>query len=61
MIEFFLIIFSGQENTGENTHDANTTENEPLTEAEVTLGQFWPTITDEIKRIKTVDAKNQVI
>lgn len=36
-------------------------ENVPLTEAEITLAGFWPTISDEIKRIKTVDAKNQVL
>lgn len=27
----------------------------------MTLAGFWPTISDEIKRIKTVDAKNQVL
>lgn len=32
-----------------------------MTEAEITLAGFWPTISDEIKRIKTVDAKNQVL
>lgn len=32
-----------------------------MSEAQVSLNAFWPQITDEIKRIKTVDAKNQVL
>lgn len=50
--------FSAQE-TNNETNDLD--ENAPLTEGEVTLAGFWPSITDEIKRIKTVDAKNQVL
>lgn len=33
----------------------------PLTEAQISLNAFWPAIQDEIKKIKTVDAKNQVL
>lgn len=43
------------------TQEGGSDENAPLTEAEITLAGFWPTISDEIKRIKTVDAKNQVL
>lgn len=53
-------ISSAQDTSNEN-NDGGTDENAPLTEAEVTLSGFWPTISDEIKRIKTVDAKNQVL
>lgn len=38
-----------------------TEENTQLTEAEVTLNNFWPSVTDDVKRIKSVDAKNQVL
>lgn len=51
---------SAQDSVNEN-NEAGADENAPLTEAEVTLGNFWPTITDEIKRIHAVDAKNQVL
>lgn len=51
--------FSAQDAANEN--DGVNDDNAPLTEAEVTLAGFWPTISDEIKRIKTVDAKNQVL
>lgn len=53
-------IFSAHDTSNEN-NDGTTDENAPLTEAEVTLSGFWPAISDEIKRIKTVDAKNQVL
>lgn len=53
------VCFSAQDTANEN--DGVTDDNAPLTEAEVTLAGFWPTISDEIKRIKTVDAKNQVL
>lgn len=52
--------FSAQDTTNEN-NDGGIDENAPLTEAEVTLAGFWPSISDEIKRIKSVDAKNQVL
>lgn len=59
---FFIFYFecSAQDATTEN-QEAGSDENPPLTEAEITLAGFWPTISDEIKRIKTVDAKNQVL
>lgn len=53
--------FSSQESGSNEQEDAAHDENAPSTEAEQTLASFWPTITDEIKRIKTVDAKNQVL
>lgn len=55
----FCLYFSAQDTANEN--DGITDDNASLTEAEVTLAGFWPTISDEIKRIKTVDAKNQVL
>lgn len=55
-----MLNFSTQDvNASENAEASE--ENAPLTEAETTLASFWPTITDEIKRIKTVDARNQVL
>lgn len=60
---FFIsvdIFHSAQDTTNEN-NDGTTDTNLPLTEAEVTLAGFWPSISDEIKRIKSVDAKNQVL
>lgn len=36
-------------------------DNTQLSEAEVTLNGFWPSVTDDVKRIKSVDAKNQVL
>lgn len=51
---------SAQDTTNDN-NDGTTDPNTPLTEAEVTLAGFWPSISDEIKRIKSVDAKNQVL
>lgn len=56
----FVCNFSAQD-TGNENNEGVSDENAPLTDAEVTLGGFWPTISDEIKRIKTVDAKNQVL
>lgn len=53
--------YSAQETSNNDNNDGVVDENAPLTEAEVTLAGFWPTISDEIKRIKTVDAKNQVL
>lgn len=60
MIFHFIPYGSTQEAPNEN-QEAGSDENAPLTEAEITLAGFWPTISDEIKRIKTVDAKNQVL
>lgn len=53
--------YSAQETSNNDNNDGVVDENAPLTEAEVTLAGFWPTISDEIKRIKSVDAKNQVL
>lgn len=60
MIFSFYHSISAQDTTNEN-NDGTTDPNTPLTEAEVTLAGFWPSISDEIKRIKSVDAKNQVL
>lgn len=58
---FSLLTFSAQDTGNNEQDDAANDDNTPCTEAEQTLANFWPTITDEIKRIKTVDAKNQVL
>lgn len=55
---YSYVDFSTQESNNEN-QDGTSEENTPLTEAEVMLANFWPTVSDEIKRIRTVDAKNQ--
>uniref|UniRef100_A0A1B0CAA9 Nuclear transcription factor Y subunit gamma n=2 Tax=Lutzomyia longipalpis TaxID=7200 RepID=A0A1B0CAA9_LUTLO len=39
--------------------DENNTANAGESEAQATLNSFWPIINEEVKRIKTVDAKNQ--
>lgn len=45
--------------TQQHSQHVNASAHLPLSEAQTTLNAFWPTILDEIKRIKTVDAKNQ--
>lgn len=50
-----------EDGNNDSQEAAFSDENTPLSEAQATLNDFWPTITDEIKRIKTVDAKNQVL
>lgn len=52
---------SREDTNNDSQEAAFSDENTPLSEAQATLNDFWPTITDEIKRIKTVDAKNQVL
>lgn len=56
----FVQYCSGQDANVTNP-DTSTDDNASLTEAEVSLAAFWPNVSDEIKRIKTVDAKNQVL
>lgn len=34
-------------------------EGEPVSGAQITLNSFWPSVMDDIRRIKLVDAKNQ--
>lgn len=62
-IQRYTIVFDYcREDTNNDSQEAAfSDENTPLSEAQATLNDFWPTITDEIKRIKTVDAKNQVL
>lgn len=60
VFDYLSLFCSAQDTTNEN-NDGTTDPNTPLTEAEVTLAGFWPSISDEIKRIKSVDAKNQVL
>lgn len=55
-----LSLYSDETNT-DSQDAALSDENLPMSEAQVSLNAFWPQITDEIKRIKTVDAKNQVL
>lgn len=56
----FLFISSSQDTPSEN-YEMAPEDNTQLTEAEVTLNGFWPSVTDDVKRIKSVDAKNQVL
>ncbi|KAJ6638187.1 Nuclear transcription factor Y subunit gamma, partial [Pseudolycoriella hygida] len=55
------MLFVGEDTNNDSQEATFSDENTPLSEAQATLNDFWPTITDEIKRIKTVDAKNQVL
>lgn len=57
---FCFVLFCSAQDTN-NDNNETTDGDTPLTEGEVTLAGFWPAISDEIKRIKTVDAKNQVL
>lgn len=45
--------------TGSGSGDENNTASGGESEAQATLNSFWPIINEEVKRIKTVDAKNQ--
>lgn len=60
-MRFICFFFVSLQETTVEPQESGSDENAPLTEAEITLAGFWPTISDEIKRIKTVDAKNQVL
>lgn len=55
------MIFVNSEETNDSQDGTFSEDNQPLTEGQISLNAFWPQITDEIKRIKSVDARNQAL